>query len=277
MPLPTLVCKECGYVNEGERIYCHGCGVKLDREAIAAQQRQQPAPSQAEKQREVRRIMTPRNRTWGATRQRFYRSILAAAFVAAIINAVRPPEGAQPIDQKKELVDALPLDEFLERITSSPTVQRRALGEKEINNYLQKERFRKVPAWFTGFVPLRSVYVRLEDGSGRLTVAATPLNYPLYAGLSGYFETEKGSAPLPVCTGGFIGRLPIHPALAAYGGKAIPFVLGSMKREIELLGKLESIEILKGQAVVTSRKPAAPAAAADAAPNRPLPASPAGH
>lgn len=274
-PLPTLVCKECGYVNEGERIYCHGCGAKLDRDAIVSQ-RQQKVPTLEEKRREVRRIMTPRNRTWRGKARFFFRAAMAAVLVSVIIDAVRPPEGALPLDGKKEISDTLPLDDYLEKmVTSAPPGQRRAVGEKEINAYLKKERFRKIPAWWMNAAPFQRVYVQFEEGTARLTVGATVQGYPLYVGLLGRYENQEGKGLVPVCTGGFIGRLAIAPPLAAYGAKLLPFVLDAVKRETGMLGRLDSIQFAQGTAILTTpRNPAA----AQATSNRLLPGqAPSGH
>lgn len=252
-PLPTLVCKECGYVNEGERVYCHGCGAKLDRNIIAAKQQQQ-APSLKEKQREVKRIMSPRRRSLPKLAQTFCKTVLLAALAGALIDAARPPEGALPVEPKKELSDAPALDDVLEKMTAAPTGQRLLVTEEQLNAYLQKEHFRKVPEWFTGALPLRRVFVNLENGTGRLTVGGTVAGYPVYAGFSGHFQPHA----VPVCTGGAIGRLQIPAPVAVYAGAALPLVLGSLKRDLELLGHLEAVEIFKGQIVLDARKPAAP-------------------
>ena len=265
-PLPTLVCKQCGYANEGERVYCHGCGVKLDREVVATLEKK--IPTLEEKQREVRKIMSPRRGMAGRVRWSFVKMLMAAAVVAAVICAVRAPEGAVPLDAKRELAETPQLQVILEVLQAQPTAQRRALGEKDINAYLRNERFRKVPSWFTNVITLQRVYVNLEEGQGRLTVGGSFYGYPLYAGLTGYFQPGNEGGLTPVCTGGFIGRLPIHPKLAELAAPAVPLVVGSADRDWKLIERLHWVQFSKGQAVFET-KPAAPAQ--PAAP-KPLPA-----
>lgn len=266
-PLPTLVCKQCGYVNEGERVYCHGCGLKLDREVVATLEKKMPTLE--EKQREVRKIMSPRRGMAGRVRLSLVKMLLTAAVVAAVICAVRPPEGAVPLDAKRELAETPQLSVILEVLLAQPTAQRRALSEKEINAYLRNERFRKVPSWFTNVIALKRVYVNLEEGQGRLTVGGNVYGYPLYAGLTGYFQPGDGELT-PVCTGGFIGRLPIHPKLAALATPAVPMVVSSADRDWKLIKRLHWVQFSKEQAVfetqpVAPTQPAAPAQPATSA------------
>ncbi len=274
-PLPTLVCKQCGYVNEGERVYCHGCGVKLDREVVATLEKKMPTLE--EKQREVRKIMSPRRGMGGRIQGSLVKMLMAAAVAAAVICAVRPPEDAVPLDAKRELAETPQLQVILEVLLAQPTAQRRALNEKDINGYLRNERFRKVPSWFTNVIALQRVYVNLEEGQGRLTVGGSFYGWPLYAGLTGYFQPGNEGLT-PVCTGGFIGRLPIHPKLAALAAPAVPLVVSSADRDWKLIERLKWVQFTKGQAVFET-KPAAPtqpAAAKPVAPAKPLsaPANP---
>lgn len=265
-PLPTLVCKQCGYVNEGERVYCHGCGVKLDRDVIAAVEKK--APSLEQKRREVQKIMSPRRGMFGRIGNNALRTAIIAALVASVLCAIHAPEGAVAPDAKKELTDTPPLHEMLEGFMLMPASQRRALGQKDINTYLRNERFRKVPSWFTDAIPLQRVYVTLEEGSARLTVGGTLLGYPLYAGWTGYFQPGNGGLSA-VCTGGFIGRLPVHPKLAQLALPALPLVVSSAERDWKLIQRLRSVQFSNERAILETQG-AAPVAPPVAAPPKPV-------
>jgi hypothetical protein len=271
-PLPTLVCKQCGYVNEGERVYCHGCGAKLDRDVIAARQ-QENTPTPEERQREVKKIMSPRRGMGGRLFKTLIRVVAVAAVVAVFLAAGRAPDWAIALDGKKELVDTPALEETLEHYLSQPVAERRALEEKEVTLFLRNERFRNVPSWFMETLPLKRVYVNFEEGEARLTVGGLLWGYPLYAGWTGYFQKGPGGALEPVCTGGFIGRLPIHPELAQRTLGVLPLVVGSAERDRKLIAKLDSLQFEKGKVIFATRAAVipAPAASAAAAPSAPKP------
>ncbi|GEM_PF-2363228 len=263
-PLPTLVCKQCGYVNEGERVYCHACGVKLDRDVIAARQ-QEKIPSPEDRHREVQKIMSPRRGMGGRFVRGFLQTLAVAAVVAFFVTLGHAPQGALPLDAKKELVDTPPLEEMVERYLAQPVAQRRSLGEKEVTLFLRNERFRNVPSWVLEVLALKRVYVNFEGGQARLTVGGLFWGYPLYAGWTGYFEKGPGGALTPVCTGGFIGRLPVHPKLARLTVGALPAVVSSAERAMKLIARLDSVQFVSEQVIFGTREPVpavAPAAAA---------------
>ena len=52
-----LVCPECQRQNEPERIYCHDCGARLDRSALAKVAPKLEAPEQTHKR--LKRLLDP--------------------------------------------------------------------------------------------------------------------------------------------------------------------------------------------------------------------------
>jgi len=269
MPIPPpLVCKACGYANESERVYCHSCGVKLDRELITTQQ---PIVPLEQKQREVKKIMTPKNPIFPRFWMNLLKTVALAAVVAALVDAALPPEGI-PAALPKELALANPpqIGEVMETLTLVTDGQRKAFSEADLNIYLQKEHFRKVPSWLTDILPLRRVFVNLEEGGGRLGVEATLFNYPLYATLSGKIQSAGPGKLTAVCTGGTIGRLRIHPAVACYEGAGLPVLLDSLKRDRQFLERLGSVEITQKRLILGAPRVAASSPPANA---RPLPSA----
>ena len=63
----TLVCPECRRENEPERIYCHDCGARLDRSALAKEKAKEEDPKAT--QRRVAKMFDPRR---GLLRRRFF-------------------------------------------------------------------------------------------------------------------------------------------------------------------------------------------------------------
>ena len=257
-PRNSLVCKACGYVNESERIYCHNCGTKLNREMLIPQQEVQEEMAQ-KKQREVKKIMSPGRGNSAKTWRKLWKTAALAAVAGLLIDAVLPPEGVTLPAKDTQALEALPLDTLLESLTAAPTGKRIALREADVNAYLRRERFRKLPSWLTDSIPLRAL-VHFEPNNATFTLLANVAGHPLCATLSGSLKSDRNAGIVATCTGGSIGRIQIPAQLAGYAGGAIPLLLDSMKRERELLGQLGSIEIGKQQIILGAREPSAPAA-----------------
>ncbi len=256
-PLPTLVCKACGYPNESQRVYCHNCGIKLDRDLLAAQE--QRAEPSLKRQREVKKIMSPGRGNFGRFGKAVFKTLVLAAIAGALIDAALPPQGTAPVAKNEDVAEVPPIDVILESLTATHNGKRIVLREAEVNAYLRKERFKKLPSWLTDVLPLKAL-VQFEENAGRLTFQTNIAGYPLGATLSGNLKIERESELVATCTGGNIGRLQIPAELARYAGRALPTLLDSLKRERQMLGQLGSIEIGRQQIILGARRPYFPPA-----------------
>jgi len=254
--LPPLVCKECGHVNEGERVYCHGCGVKLDREVLVAQQQQQAPMPQAVRHK-AKKIMSPGDGFWRRTWRILWKTIALAAITAIVICAALPPEWAATGTKEAEM-DAPPLDVYLEKLVVLPAGQRISMTEAQVNAYLQREHFKKVPDWLTQWIPLQRVFVNFSKEQTRITLQASLAGYPIYAELSFQLGTNKKTGLTTDCTGGYIGRLPLPQQIVEQAVEMLPILLSSFQHEWQLLGKIGSVEVGDGQIILSSRGPDVP-------------------
>ena len=267
MPLPSnLVCKECGYVNEAERVYCHGCGVKLDRTVILAEQ-EKIAVSREEKQRRVKKMMTPGGGSFFKGGKALVEAVVWAALAALAIQIVRPPDGVPPLPKKGEVLNIPQVGTELESLTAAPAGQGFIFREADINAFLLKKPFRKVPSWFTGVVPLHRSFVNLDAGQARLTLQADLAGYPLYIGITFQPKADPKTGLSATWVGLNLGRLALPAVVAQAASAGVPILMDAVKRESQLLGQLGSAEISKGQVVLRSRGPQA--AAVPAAAQRP--------
>jgi len=85
-----LVCPECRRENEPERIYCHDCGARLDRTALA-----KIAPKGEDAKETQRRLRTMLDPQRAKIRHLFFKTskvILGAMTAAAIIQMILPPD-----------------------------------------------------------------------------------------------------------------------------------------------------------------------------------------
>ena len=258
-PPPPLVCKACGYANESQRVYCHNCGVKLDREILIIEPQVQQAAAE-KKLREVKKIMSPARGSFAKTLKKLCKTLALAAIAALLIDAALPPAGVTlPENGEEAAAEAPPLDSILENLVAAPAGKRIALREADINAYLRRERFKKLPPWLTHAVPLVA-RVHFEENVATFTLLGNVAGQPICATLSGNLKIDKTAGLAATCTGGSIGRIPIPAELAVYAGGAIPLLLDSMKRERELLGQLGSIEVGNQQVILGARGPSVPSA-----------------
>jgi len=258
-PQPSLVCKACGYANESERVYCHNCGVKLDRDVLIPPPQEQQATAK-KIHREVKKIMAPERGSFATTLKKLCKTLALAAVAGLLIDAALPPAGVTLPEKGAEATEPLPLDSILENLVAAPAGKRIALREADINAYLRRARFKQLPPWLTSAVPLTAL-VHFEDNVATFTLLGNVAGQPLCATLSGNLKIDKTAGIVATCTGGSMGRIQIPAELAAYAGGAIPALLDSMKHERELLGQLGSIEIGKQQVILGARGPSAPGGA----------------
>src|SRR5437899_9725154 len=98
---PKLMCTECRHGNEPERIYCHNCGERLDRSAVAAQKKGQD-PQEAH--RRLQKMLEGPSKG----RQNFFavsKLALAAAVASALVQIALPPEIPAPTKTAPQQID----------------------------------------------------------------------------------------------------------------------------------------------------------------------------
>src|SRR2546423_9076887 len=86
----TLICPECRRENEPERIYCHDCGARLDRTALA-----KIAPKGEDAKETQRRLKSMLDPQRAKMRHLFFKTskvILGALATAAIVQMLLPPD-----------------------------------------------------------------------------------------------------------------------------------------------------------------------------------------
>lgn len=257
-PLPTITCKECGHVNETERVYCHNCGNKLDRSELLTQQ-VKPEESLAKKQRRIKKMMNPNTGAKGELWKMAVKTLFFAAVAAAAIDAVLPPNPVPPM--LKEIADVSDLGQTLEYLTAAPARRSVSLSEDAINGYLWNTIHVKADgSWMQSIFTFQRVFVELEPDILKITTQNAIQNYPLYAGVD-YRLQIAGNELFATPVGANIGRLQLPPALAPY----LPALLdslnspwNSLKQERSLMNKLESVKIQKGLMILVSRGPSIP-------------------
>src|SRR3954465_3071161 len=127
----TLVCPECRRENESERIYCHDCGARLDRTALA---KEQPKGEDVKETR--RRLMSMLDPQRAKMRLMFFKIsklVLGAAALAAVIQMILPPD-VPPRPKTGDFPPQINLD--LENAAMSHGMPPLQYTEAQVNAYL---------------------------------------------------------------------------------------------------------------------------------------------
>ena len=260
MPLPNIDCKECGHVNEGERVYCHNCGGKLDRSVLATAKQEQESIEQ--RQRRVRKMMNPDTglgRFWWRTA---LKTIGSAAIAAALIDMALPPDGVPPMPKRGEPPENLQLDIALENLSIAPSGTKVVFKQDEINAYLKnKIRLKYDGNVFQSISTYQRSFVQLDNGVIRILMQNAVADYPLYFGVGvqltmGSAKDDQGVS-VPAITGtpteARIGRLWLPGIVAEYGGPIFAPLWESLRRERRLIDQLDAVEVRKGEVIFTAR------------------------
>lgn len=251
-----LVCKQCGYENEGERIYCHSCGAKLDRTVLPTEKKgEEPLE---ETRRRVKRMTNPQRGFFAG----WYKTLLAtavwAALAAGIFEASQPPDGVPPMPKKGDFADAPPIALKLEEISQQPAAQRLIMSAEIINNYLRNTVKSGPDQGMLGdTVKFERAFVNLREGACRITSQQTAFDYPLYASAD-YQLAIQNKKLVATSVGGSIGRLPLHPLLMQYSDLLFQKLWDALSREHKLLDGMGSIVVHKDQIVIISKGAAPP-------------------
>jgi hypothetical protein len=234
-----VICAECRHENEAERIYCHNCGERLDRSAVVAKKK---AEDPSETHRRLRKMLEGPSRT----RQNFFiagKLLLAAAATAGLLQMILPPEFPEAV----KATTLVQLDLALEQ--ASARAQQLNFSQQDVNAYLGYRLATKKNALNKPLLDFGRAAVVLKEDSFVIGWERLFFGYPLYSQTS--FRVElNGGKMAAVRTGGWIGRMPIHPALMKYLDVIYADLWSSLARERKLLLKMSSVTVHDGSVTI---------------------------
>lgn len=246
LPLPTLPCKECGYKNEPERVYCHNCGSKLDRSVLPKDEEVRREDPEKARQR-LKRMTNPGGKGAAQFVRESAKSVALGAVAACLILAAKPPVDVPP---KANEASARLISTELNSLMSSPRPAMTTFTEVDVNAFLATGKGKmkgKMPV-----VEYVRSFVDLEPGVAKFTVERSFNGYSIYCDTLHSF-TESGGKSVHQTVGGHIGRLPLHPALAeVLAPYLMRDVAAGLKSEADLLRKAQSVRLDKDSASITS-------------------------
>lgn len=242
MATTTLVCKQCNFENEPERVYCHNCGAKLDRSLLPPDATKRSDPVVV--QERVRKLVSPRRGSGGRWFRNLIVSTAVAAFLALIAVMVEPPDDIPEVSKDAAMAAPTVTDD-MEGLVTQQTGGHLVYSEDQINAFLQSTIHGKRDN-STGFAPLKfeRAYVRFDDGAVRITYVQSVFGYPLYATTVDTVAIQGGQLVAQPVAGAF-GRIRIAPKIMPYLGSLFGPLWKVLDRDKNLIAKLESITFHK--------------------------------
>jgi hypothetical protein len=245
-----LVCPECQRQNEPERIYCHDCGARLDRSALA-----KVAPKvedHKQTQRRLKQMLDPGRVKIRLLFFKISKLVLGAAAAAALIQMLRSPE----VPERAKNIELQQINLDMENAIATHSTAPLQFSETQVNNYLVNVVKNKHPA-LSKVLEFERALVTLDEGVCRMTVERSLLGFSVFYASSYNVKLQNGTLT-GSSNGGSIGLLPIHPMIMKYGDILFTDLWAALDRDKKILVKFGSIEFHPKAVVLNPKPPAAP-------------------
>jgi hypothetical protein len=241
-----LICPECRRENEPERIYCHDCGARLDRSALAKVVPKGEEPEDT--QRRLRSMLDPQRVKIRMMFFKVSKLILGSCALAALVQMLLPPD----VPPRVKSVDFPPqINLELENASMNHSVTPLRYTEAQVNAYLGNALKSKQTA-LSKLLQFERAIVNFDEGVCRITAERSLYGYSIFTATSSKVTLQDGKV-VASNNGGSIGRLPIHPALMKYGDLIFSDLWTALEREKKSTSKMGAIEF-HPQVVVLSPK-----------------------
>jgi len=262
-----LVCPECQRQNEPERIYCHDCGARLDRSALAkvAPKLEDPKATQ----RRLKQLLDPGRLRLRLMFFKISKLVLGACAMAVLIEMLRPPKDLPERPKSLEL-QQISLD--LEKATSSHGAAPLQYSTDQVNSYLANVTKTKQAA-LNKFLQFERALVTFDEGVCGITMERSLFGFSVFHTISNNVALQNGTLTA-TNNGGSIGRMPIHPMIMKYGDILFSDLWSVLDREKKLVAKMSTVEFHPKLVRLTPKQPASLAPAPPPAPEPPPAAEP---
>ena len=251
MATTTLVCKQCNFENEAERVYCHNCGAKLDRSLLPPEATKRADP--VIMQERVRKLVSPRRGPGTRWFRHLVFSLAAAALLATVAVMLEPPDNIPGVD-KDAATEAPVITDDMDGLVTSAAAGRLHYSEEKVNAFLQTTITGGKREGSSGVVPLRfeRAYVHFEEGIVRITYVQSIFGLPFYSTTADAVAIENGQL-VAQPAGGSFGRLQVSPKLMPYLSRMFNPLWKVLDRDKVLVARMESITFHKGAVDMVSK------------------------
>jgi hypothetical protein len=242
-----LICPECRRENEAERIYCHDCGARLDRTALA--KAPQKGEDVKETQRRLKSMLDPRRAKMRLMFFKVSKLILAAAALAAVVQMILPPD----VPARGKTGDFPPqINLDLENAAMNHGAAPMQYTEAQVNAYLGSA-LKSKQAALSKLLLFERAIVTFDECVCRITAERSLFGFSVFTTTSAKVMLQNGTLTASN-NGGSIGRLPIHPLLMKNADLLFGDLWAALDRERKSVAKMSAIEF-HPQAVVLTPKP----------------------
>jgi hypothetical protein len=246
MTTTKLICQECQRENEAERIFCHGCGARLDRSALATQKTTAENPQDAHQR--IRRMFDPHR---GRLRRAFFsfcKLLLAACATAAVLQVALPLDVPAPVKS----IGVPPQINFdLENAELYHRPAELRYNSEQATAYLGYALKSKQKALDKPLLDFNRALVKFGEGTCTITVERSVFGYALHQRATFAVNVVEGKINA-ANKGAWIGRLPVHPVIMRYGDIIFADVWSALDRERKLIAKMGAIEFHEDSVVLTA-------------------------
>ena len=237
MTTTKLLCPECRHENEAERIYCHDCGARLDRDGLLKEKPDEKASAQ-QAQRHLKKMFSPNRGRGKRIATQLFKVIVGAVCLAAVVVMLLPPD-LPPAPKSYDFAPMINMD--LVSALSSRQPPTLVYNEQQVNSYLAAAVRRKDSPAHAGFLPIQRLFVQLQEDQCWVHTERRIFQFSLYAG-SAYRVTIGDGKIAAVSSAGYIGRMPIHPSLMRYSDIVFRQAWECVARERKSLAQLAALE-----------------------------------
>ena len=244
--MTKLVCPQCQHENESARIYCHDCGARLDRSALAKEKPTSEDPQAA--QRRLKSMFDPHRAKIRHYFFQFSKVLLGSCAAAAVIQMITPPE-VPPRPKAVGLSSAIGLD--LESAAMAHKATELRYSEAQVNAYVSSKLTSKQAA-LSNLLHFERALVHFDDGRCRVTVERSLYGYSLHSATESAVTLTDGKFVVSN-RGGAIGRMPFHPQLMQFAGFLFSDLWEAFDRERKSLAKMSAITLQPQTVVITAK------------------------
>src|SRR5947207_6417097 len=182
-----LICPECRRENQADRIYCHDCGARLDRTALAKE-----APKGEDAKETRRRLKTMLDPQGAKMRLLFFKVsklILGALAMAAVVQMILPPD-LPPRAKTGEFPPQINLD--LENAAMSHGAAPLQYTEAQVNAYLGSA-LKSKQAALNKLLQFERAIVTFDENVCRITAERSLFGFSVFTSTSTKVTLQNGA------------------------------------------------------------------------------------
>jgi hypothetical protein len=246
-----LVCPECQRQNEPERIYCHDCGARLDRSALAKVAPKGEDPNQT--RRRLKQLIDPGHLRLRLIFFKISKLILGACVLAVLIQMLLSPDD---LPERVRNIELQQINLDLEKAVTTHGAAPLQYSDTQVNDFLANVGRNKQTA-LSKYLQFERALVKFDEGACRIMVERSLFGFSFFHEISYKVTLQNGTLTASI-NGGKIGRMPIHPMIMKYGDVLYTDLWAVLDSERKLVSKMGAIEFHPKTVILTPKQAAPP-------------------